>query len=216
MTSIETLYDSGWIARYRPAGTKDCSRLLIMLHGWTGDENSMGVFIKGFDPDFHILSPRAPFHAIPSGFSWVIPSGNDGFPTWEQFSAITIRLVEQIANWKRLLSIKSPATTSLLGFSQGAALALVLGLAHPREFSRVAAISGFLPKDVVLPNQHVSFPPFFVAHGVNDSIVSVEESRNSVSFLSTIGASVTYCESEAKHRMSLRCLPGLHTFLHES
>jgi len=213
---FETIVDSGWIAQYRPAENKTSSKLLVMLHGWTGDENSMGIFTKGLDPNTHIIAPRAPFEAIPSGYSWVEPIADYGFPNWGLFLPSASKLIEQINNWRILLSVEPLTNTMLLGFSQGAAMSLVLGIGYPSLFSRVAAISGFLPKNGILSKEFPDMPRFYIAHGVNDEIVSVEESHQTVNYLNTIGANVTYCESDAKHRMSLRCLPGLQVFLETS
>ena len=216
MIKFETIYDSGWVANYKPAENKSSSKLLIMLHGWTGDENSMGVFIKGLNSDFHIIAPRAPFDAIPSGYSWINPVRDGEFPDWSMFLPTASRFMEQINSWLNLISIATMTKPILLGFSQGAAMALVLGISYPTNFSRVAAISGFLPKGYVISSSPSFLPDFYIAHGTNDTIVPVENSWQTVSYLNQLGANVIYCESDAKHRMSLKCLPGLMAFLQPS
>ena len=58
--------------RIRPA-TVASPRLLVMIHGWTGDENSMWVFARRFSEQYWIIAPRAPHPADPQGFSWRPP-----------------------------------------------------------------------------------------------------------------------------------------------
>ncbi len=48
----------GWTLRVQPAGETP-ARLLLLVHGWTGDENSMWVFVRNFDPHYWIIAPRA-------------------------------------------------------------------------------------------------------------------------------------------------------------
>lgn len=58
-----------WTLRVRPASTRT-PRLLLLLHGWTGDENSMWVFVRNFPADFWMVAPRVPYATQPSGYSW--------------------------------------------------------------------------------------------------------------------------------------------------
>ncbi|MFM8876383.1 MAG: hypothetical protein ACKOGC_09960, partial [Anaerolineae bacterium] len=55
--------------RIRPAESTN-PRLLVMIHGLTGDENSMWVFARRFSSKYWIVAPRATHPAIPQGFSW--------------------------------------------------------------------------------------------------------------------------------------------------
>ena len=55
--ALETF--DGWTLRVRASDSPN-PRLLLLLHGWTGDENSMWVFARGLSPNYWIVAPRAP------------------------------------------------------------------------------------------------------------------------------------------------------------
>src|SRR5512143_3327901 len=42
----------------------------LMLHGWTGDENSMWVFASRLPENCWLVAPRAPYLSPLGGFSW--------------------------------------------------------------------------------------------------------------------------------------------------
>ena len=80
-TEIVSFQD--WIVRVRPANQTP-SRLLLLVHGWTGDENSMWIFVHNFAPSYWIIAPRAPHITQPSGFSWRPPrSGGHDRPGFD-------------------------------------------------------------------------------------------------------------------------------------
>jgi predicted esterase len=66
-TKTETVEFNGWTLRIRPADSST-PRLLVMIHGLTGDENSMWVFARKFSTASYIIAPRAPHPANPQGF----------------------------------------------------------------------------------------------------------------------------------------------------
>ena len=41
-------------------------RVSLLLHGWTGDENSMWVFSQAFPETDFLIAPRAPFQSTHS------------------------------------------------------------------------------------------------------------------------------------------------------
>src|SRR5271157_1136939 len=91
-----------WTLRVRPA-TELPVRLLLLLHGWTGDENSMWVFMRNFPLDYWIVAPRAPHTAEPSGYSWRAPraphSGIHSWPRFEDFHASADSLIALVDDY---------------------------------------------------------------------------------------------------------------------
>ena len=49
------------------------SRLLLLIHGLTGDENVMWVFARDLPAHYWMVAPRAPYAAEPGGYSWRPP-----------------------------------------------------------------------------------------------------------------------------------------------
>ena len=64
-----------WVLRIRPTTHKP-ARLLLLLHGFTGDENSMWVFASRLPQNSWLAAPRAPYPSPLGGFSWRNESHN--------------------------------------------------------------------------------------------------------------------------------------------
>src|SRR5688500_10784741 len=65
-----------WTLRIRES-THPTPRFLLLIHGHTGDENSMWVFARGLPAHYWIVAPRAPHSSSSSGYSWRLPqTGN--------------------------------------------------------------------------------------------------------------------------------------------
>ena len=49
---------NGWTFRLQPPQGSGPARLLVLLHGWTGDENVMWIFTRRLSRRFWLLAPR--------------------------------------------------------------------------------------------------------------------------------------------------------------
>jgi phospholipase/carboxylesterase len=202
-----------WTLRLRPATTSP-ARLLVIIHGRTGDENSLWVFVREFSSAYSVIAPRAPYAAAPAGHSWVAPDAQ---------THASIRLEDLQASADALLALTGAYAASvgvssdrfdIIGFSEGAALAITLTLMHPEKIRRVGVLAGFAPAgaDRLPTGPVLQGKPVFVAHGTQDRRVPISASRESVRLLERLGARVTVCEAEIGHKVSAACLHGLQTF----
>jgi len=202
-----------WVFRYRPALSTP-KHLLILLHGWTGDENSMWLFAKNIPEDVAIVAPRARFPAPEGGFSWrEITPGTWGYPSIDDLQEVVESFLEFIEDWSRPL-ILSSVKLDLVGFSQGGALSYAIAALHPDRVNTLAVLSGFLPNgtDMILKPHILDGKSAFVAHGKQDELVPVEKAHLAVKALKSAGAKVTYCETEGGHKVSKECQAGLMAF----
>jgi phospholipase/carboxylesterase len=206
ITSIDN-----WVMRtHRPDG-KGPFPVLLMLHGWTGDENSMWIFSSRLPKNTLIIAPRGIYSTIASGYSWhpdltkPWPWINDFQPAVEKiFASISISNFPD-GDFSEL---------HLLGFSQGSAMAFSLAILMPERIASVAGLSGFLPDGASawLTGERLKGLPMFIAHGTEDDRVPVEKARQSVDLLEKAGAGVTYCEDKVGHKLSAKCFRGLEVF----
>ena len=202
-----------WTLRIR-AATQGPARLLVLVHGWTGDEDSMWVFVHNFPPQHWIIAPRAPFLTKPSGYSWrplrVAAHDRPTFDDLQPAVESLIGLVDAYADENSLDVTQFDA----IGFSQGAAMVSSMALLHPERIQRAGILSGFVPAgaEELAQRQSLRGKPFFVAHGTLDEMVNIEIARRSVKFLERAGANVTYCEDDVGHKLSARCLRALQEF----
>ena len=205
-----------WIVRVRPPLAQGNNRVFLMLHGLTGDENSMTVFTRNLPRDAWIFSPRAPNPADESGFKW-ITSKNGMSASFAEFQQATIHLHEVFESWKKSFHIHA-RSTNVIGFSQGAVISASYALLYPQEVNRTAFLSGFLPVDTpdfILSGQLKS-KQVFVAHGSQDKTVPLAKAQQTVAWLEQWGAEVTYCEAAVGHRLSAQCFKSFADFFKNS
>jgi len=204
-----------WTLRVRPAKSKT-PRLLVLLHGWTGDENSLWIFVRNFSEDYWIVAPRAPYlsRQPAGGYSWrSLPGHSEGLPGLEDFRPSTETLISLMDAYSAEYNLDA-TRFDVMGFSQGGALTNTIALLHPERIGRAAVLAGFVPvgAEPLVQGKPLDGKSFFVAHGTLDETVKIEYARQSVKLLELAGADVTFCEDEVGHKVSAHCLHALEEF----
>lgn len=185
--------------------------VLLMLHGWTGDENSMWIFSPRLLKNAILIAPRGIYKTISSGYSWHA----DITMHWPQAGDFSTSVEELV---KAISTIRIPEANiselHVIGFSQGAALGYMMAIINPMKITTLVGLSGFLPDGVsiLLKPDHLKGLPVFIAHGAEDDIVPIERARKSVGILQDAGADVVYCEDQVGHKLSTKCFRGLEAF----
>lgn len=200
-----------WVIRYRKPIGEPQYPVLLMLHGWTGDENAMWVFESRL-PKYHLMiAPRGLFPTPWDGYGWH-KHKSSAWPYVEDFKPAIEKLL-------RLLTEKNfPdgdfTKLSIVGFSQGAALGYTFALLYPERVTALAGLSGFLPKEIlpIIRGHPLNSMPVFVTHGTKDQLVPVERARKSVELLEEAGGDVAYCEDDVGHKLSADCFQALEHF----
>jgi phospholipase/carboxylesterase len=186
-------------------------RLLVLLHGWTGDENSMWIFSPRIPKKYLIIAPRGISKTPLGGFGWQ-DANSKGWPSAADFNPAIDKLLNSLED------IDYPGIDSsnfdLMGFSQGAALAYVMAFAMPERIGKLAGLSGFLPDgfDAKSIPGVLSGKKFFVAHGRQDEMVPINNARSVVQALKDANAEVIYCEEDVGHKLSSGCFRGLNEY----
>ncbi len=186
----------------------------LMLHGWTGDENSMWVFTRELPVNQQIVTPRAIFpstHPKFGGYSWT--DHHEG--EWSNIKDFdnAVERVEQLLLGLSRISEADYSQINLVGFSQGAALAYAFVLRHLQRVKRLACLSGFMPEGSEQLKVDLKGLPVFIAHGSADDIVPVEKAEQARQFFVEAGAEVTFCLSDIGHRMDADCYKGFAHFM---
>jgi phospholipase/carboxylesterase len=215
-TDTELISFGDWTLRVR-ASQSQSPRLLVLLHGWTGDENSMWIFTRGFSPNYWMMAPRAPHPADPSGFSWRAPhAAAFGWPSLEALLPAAEALIKLIDEYSA--SVKLDALQfDLIGFSQGAAMTNLIAILYPHRIRKMGALAGFVPAGLekLILKKPLAGKKIFVAHGTQDQMIPIDRARASMSLLEQAGAQITYCEDEVGHKLSINCLRSLEAYLQD-
>lgn len=209
--SAEVRQMDGWVVRQRIPEGAGPHPVILLLHGWTGDENAMWIFADRLPKDALLVAPRG-LHPTPlGGYGWQ-PALERTWPDLEDFRPAMEAL------WDFLTPQNFPsaelAQICLVGFSQGAALGYGLALAYPQRVQAFAGLSGFAPGGVELlvKARPLANKPCFMAHGTQDTLVPVARARQARQTLLEAGAQVIYCEDEVGHKLSASCFRGLGKF----
>ena len=144
---------------------------IILIHGWGADAYDLLTLGKEITDkikfDFEVISLRAPgLHPSGQGRQWYGLYPHD----WNEAE---IEVNKLLITLKKFDTNKIPLTkTILLGFSQGAAMAIDVGF--KLNLGLIVACSGY-PHPTWLPGKKC--PPLMISHGLFDDVVPIEASR---------------------------------------
>lgn len=143
--------------------------LLVLLHGYGADENDLFGLVR-YLPDglavASVAAPLAPPWPTP-GRSWYPIEGLNG-----RDPAAVTTAAQALLNWLDAEAADAPRI-ALLGFSQGAAVAMQALRLAPERFGAVVALSGYvapgeMPLDAKLRETK---PTVFWGRGSNDEVI---------------------------------------------
>ena len=144
---------------------------IILIHGWGADADDLLTIGKEITEkinfDFEVISLRAPgLHPSGHGRQWYGLYPHD----WNEAEVEVNKLIVSLKNFdNHKIPLKN---TILLGFSQGAAMAIDAGF--QLNFGLIIACSGY-PHPNWAPGEKCS--PFIVSHGLFDDVVPIDASR---------------------------------------
>jgi phospholipase/carboxylesterase len=193
-------------------------QLMVLLHGYGADGNdliSLGYQWRDLWPEMLFVSPNAPDVCAqsPSGFQW--------FPL--KADRIAGR-IEGVGNARPVLvnflidlwaqTGVPPASTVLVGFSQGAMMALHVGTSLDQKLAGIVAFSGaFVPPDG-FGSDRFARPPVALIHGDADGVVDPDLSRQAAEILAADGFDVTlHMSPDVGHGIAPDGLDFATTFL---
>ncbi|MET0735137.1 MAG: alpha/beta hydrolase-fold protein [Microbacterium sp.] len=150
-------------------GEREGRPLLVLLHGYGADERDLFGLVPQLPGEFTIASVRAPLPPpFPApGYSWYPIEGLESRDP-EHVTTSAARLIE----WTDAAASAHPSV-GLLGFSQGAAVALQALRLQPDRYAFVVNLSGYvtpggLPRDEELAALR---PPVFWGRGTRDDVI---------------------------------------------
>lgn len=199
--SLETLANSKEVNRedftfsgltLPPASGKKPDSIVVLFHGY-GDTGEnfllLGALLSEFLPNTLFVAPDGPkvCKTIPSGKQWLSASKNNQPQLLKEIKALTIPLNQYLDSLLKKHDLP-PERMLLLGFSQGARIALHIGLRRPK-CAGIVAISGSYLNDPKATN--LSQPPILIIHGTEDQKAAVSLAQESYKRLDALKMQVT-------------------------
>jgi phospholipase/carboxylesterase len=194
------------------AGPNQPAPVVVMVHGWLGDETVMGIFKQTVPPGAAVIAPRAPF-ALNGGYIWYQRDQGQLQPETESLWAGRNQLAEFLAGLPDHYPV-DPSRMVLMGFSQGAALCNTIALTQPGQVQGVASLAGLIPDVVVETAQpDLAGLPVFIAHGSQDETIPLAAARQARDVYTRWGAQVTYGEYPTGHKLTTQGMADLKKWL---
>jgi phospholipase/carboxylesterase len=149
-------------------------QLIVLVHGYGADGNdliSLGQHWQQALPDAAFVAPHA-LQPVPGspGFQWFALSNLQPTEVQQGAEAAAPELEKFIAAELAATGV-APERLVLVGFSQGAMMALYVGLRRSIAPAAILAYSGQLPGRVPQPSPAGAYPPVFISHGDSDNVV---------------------------------------------
>ena len=181
-----------------PASGTPPKQAVVLLHGYGSDGNDLiGLASHWRDmlPDALFVAPNgpAPCDGFGEGYQWFeIDFAGDRLAS-RQTGVLKARpILEQFLGDMWSQTGIQPEDTLLVGFSQGAMMALHVGLSLPRSLMGIVAFAGALLPPEGFGTASFGQPPICLVHGDADSVVDPERSADAAQALEAAGYDVAY------------------------
>ncbi len=184
---------------------------VIAIHGWTGDVSSMEPVAKSLRlPDTKWIIPQAPYKSEKSGFTWFDGNDETGWKYKDSFiiiNSLIQDLVDQGFKYDEIF---------ILGFSQGACLAMEWIIRQPFSAGGVIPIAGFIKYkdrfkiDATLESKGTQI---LLIHGDKDEIIDPEESEKALELFQSLDYKVNLHILSAGHKIPLSAKNLIQQFI---
>ncbi len=201
---------------YQPGGSFP---LVVLLHGFGANMHDLAGLASYIDSRSYVyLCPNAPLEMQVgpgfTGYAWTPLLG-------EKTIEDVLRAEEAVAGFiEEMMEMHGvPEGRAVLGgFSQGGMMTYQVGLPRPGTFAGLAALSARIDEREEmlerLPEERGQ--PIFIAHGVHDPLIAVEEGRSSREFLVSAGYDPVYREYPMAHQIIEEEIQDLSEWVRET
>jgi phospholipase/carboxylesterase len=171
---------------------------VVLLHGYGSDGSDLIGLAPAWQdalPDALFLAPNAPepSRMVSFGFQWFDIALEGNRLSRRQAGAAAARpvLVSFLEDLWEQTGI-APGRTILAGFSQGAMMALHVGLSLQQRLMGIVAVAGAFLPPADFDTAGYATPPICLVHGDRDDVVEPIHSQEAAELLSKAGYEVSY------------------------
>jgi len=158
------------------------SKLIFLLHGYGSNKDdliSIAPELAQYIPDALFISPNAPeiledSEYMAEAYQWFSLKDRAEEKMLNGAKKASVRLESFILDQIKKFNL-SLHDIALIGFSQGAMMAMHLGLRLQHQIRGIIGYSGLLIAPSKLKEEIISRPPIALIHGIEDNVVSIIE-----------------------------------------
>lgn len=182
-------------------GASDTSETVVLCHGRGQDETSLTDVTARLPEAVAPVRVRAP-HVDGSGYRWYDTALSNGSHDLSQPRTGEFR--ESLDLLHGFCDDLADTPVGLVGYSQGAMIALAAVIERPSLYRWVGALHGYLPASHSSPAlvRRAADTPTFVGYGERDEAIPCWRSRRAVATLVAGGTPVTERSYDSGHALS--------------
>ena len=205
MESIELDGTSSTVRTIRVAEGPGPSVLIVGLHGYGMDERQMRTLVDVVPARAHRYVAVRGFRALDGGgHAWFPVTVVGGRPAWStaDVRGAIVRLSRLLDRLARRYAV-DPGSVFVVGYSQGAAMALATALLAPDSAAGFVGFAGAVPRDLAaFAATDGGSRAVLLGHGTRDARVSADDVARSADALRAIGHDVEVASFDAPHVVS--------------
>ena len=183
-------------------GKAEKNPTIILIHGYGSNAEDLFSFAPYLPKSHTIIALQAPLSMGQGSYAWYPLGMNEtGSVTSDVDQAwkVVDLLLENIEALSREHALATD-DISLFGFSQGAILSWALAFKYPEKVRRIIALSGLIHESVPMQKK----PEFlaYAAHGIEDTVIKIDQAREYILPLSQKYDEIEYHEFNDGHTVS--------------
>jgi phospholipase/carboxylesterase len=195
---------------------------IIWLHGLGADGHDFEPVVQMLNlPHIKFILPHAPYRPVTLNNGYEMRAWYDIFGLQSESTQDEVGINNMLATINAMIEAEIargiPSQRILLaGFSQGGAMALHTATRFDRPLAGVLALSTYLPlKNQLKEKQHLANKqlPIWMAHGRNDSVITLATAQSSRQTLETAGYAVEWHEYDMPHSVCEEEINDIRQFL---
>ena len=204
-----TIKPLDFIHRFVPAAAVGSAPTLLLLHGTGGNEDDLLDLGRSLAPDANLLSPRGKVleNGMPRFFRRLAEGVFD--------EADLIHRTHELAEFIATAAVHygfAPKGVTAVGYSNGANIAASLLLLRPGLLQRAVLLRAMVPLVPETPPD-LGGTGVFLASGVSDPILPIENARALTRMLRDAGAEVNHLELNTGHHLTSAELDAARNWL---
>ena len=186
-------------------------KVLIALHGWTGNVSSMEPVVNAWElDDVKWVLAQAPYIAADGGFTWFDGNEDIGWKYQDSFDILS-KLISELNDQ----GFPNHAIY-ILGFSQGACLSMEFMIRQTFSLGGIIPIAGFIrykerfKQDVLNESRNTRV---LLLHGDKDEVILPEQSQMSFELFKGEGFETQLHILAARHKVPLQAKNLIENFI---